>query len=140
MNGPIELWLKIKNNKMKFALRLSKVFGNIFLEFLVFQYCQFERNFWSVSYWFFLILFQIEAVVRKYFLWKIPQNLRRCQNSTKCCLQMFFEIGALKNFAIFTGKHQWESLFNRATVLVAAFGNFTEFKDSTFEQICRYSL
>ena len=32
-------------------------------------------------------------------------------------LQMFFKTGVLKNFAIFTGKHLLESLFNKEALL-----------------------
>ena len=34
-------------------------------------------------------------------------------------LQMFFEIGVVKNFAIFTGKHLFESVFEKIARLKA---------------------
>ena len=47
-----------------------------------------------------------------YVLFKRERHSRAVVHSCSSrCSQMFFKIGALKIFAIFTGKHLWQSLF-----------------------------
>ena len=50
--------------------------------------------------------------------------------------QMFFKIGVLKNFAIFTGKHLCWSLFNKVAGWEAC--NFFEKETPTHVSSCEY--
>ena len=53
---------------------------------------------------------------------------------------MFFKIGVLKNFAIFTGKHLCWSLFNKVAGLKATGEYWEFFKNTVVERTLQWLL
>ena len=108
--------LDLKNNKMKFALYFPKRFTNLEIwkdfHFGIFDFsstANLKQNFQVPS-------FDFNSKLKEFFRTVLQNSslknyTRRCQNSTKGFLRMFFKIGAFKNFAIFPGKRLCQSLF-----------------------------
>ena len=104
--GVLRNFAKSTGKQLRLSLFFNKVAGLRRCSIVCVAY--FEQIFHEVFGWGFVsfeLAFHITGV------W-----LRPCHYGNSC-LQMFFKIGALKNFVIFTGKHLCWSLFRSATLL-----------------------